>query len=466
MGSLDLARWQFAATTIYHFWFVPLSIGLVFLVAGMQTAWVRTDDEKWLRLTRFFGKLFLINFAIGVVTGIVQEFQFGMNWSSYSRFVGDVFGAPLAMEGLLAFFMEATFIGLWMFGWNRLPRRVHLATIWTVAVGTLLSAYFILAANSWMQHPVGYTIDRATGRPRLTDIGAVLTNDVTLAAFFHTTAACFLVGGALVTGVSLWRYIAAARSARTDGGDIGDVAAFRSATKAGAWTSLGASAALVLSGDLISRVMFAHQPMKMAAGEGLAHTEAPAAMSLLRIGPIDIRIPNLLSLLATHSLDGRVQGMTDLQAAAQARYGPGSYAPLVPVTYASYRLMIAVGLAAGLIAALVLWRTRGGRAPRARWLRGLAVVMPLLPLAACTAGWVFTEMGRQPWVVYGLLRTSSGVSPGVSAVEVAISLGVFVVLYAVLAVVEGRLFLRYARGPLPAADPPAAAPDPRPAFAY
>lgn len=463
MGSLDLARWQFAATTIYHFWFVPLSIGLVFLVAGMQTAWVRTGDEKWLRLTRFFGKLFLINFAIGVVTGIVQEFQFGMNWSSYSRFVGDVFGAPLAIEGLLAFFMEATFIGLWMFGWNRLPRRVHLATIWTVAVGTLLSSYFILAANSWMQHPVGYTIDAGTGRPRLTDIVAVLTNDVTLAAMFHTTAACFLVGGALVTGVSLWRYIAAAR---TGTADAGDATAFRSATKTGAWTSLGASAALVLSGDLISRVMFAHQPMKMAAGEGLTHTEAPAAMSLLHIGPIDVRVPNLLSLLATHSLDGRVQGMSELQAAAQARYGPGSYAPLVPVTYASYRLMIAAGLAAGLIATIVLWRTRGGRAPRARWLRALAVVTPLLPLAACTAGWVFTEVGRQPWVVSGLLRTSDGVSPGVGTIEVAISLGVFVVLYAVLAVVECRLFLRYARGPLPAADPPAARPDTLPAFAY
>ena len=456
MGSLDLARWQFGATTVYHFLFVPLTIGLVFLVAGMQTAWVRTGDEKWLRLTRFFGKLFLINFAMGVVTGIVQEFQFGMNWSDYSRFVGDVFGAPLAAEGLVAFFMESTFLGLWIFGWNRLPRRVHLATIWAAAVGTLLSSYFILAANSWMQHPVGYTIDPASGRARLTDIVAVLTSDMTLAAIFHTTAACFLVGGAFVTGVSVWRM------QRTGP----DRTAFRSATRVGAWTTLGASAALLLSGDVIGRVMFAYQPMKMAASDALANTAAPAAYSLISLGPIDIRVPRLLSLLATHSLDGRVQGTDQLQAAAEAAYGPGSYTPIVPVTYWSYRLMIVAGLGAGLIAAVVLWRTRGGRAPRARWLLGAAAALPAMPLVATSAGWVFTELGRQPWLVNGLLRTADGVSPGVSATEVAISLAVFTALYAVLAAVELRLLLRYARGPLPDADPPAPVPDSRPVLAY
>ena len=186
MNSLDLARWQFAITTVYHFLFVPITIGLAFLVAGLQTAWYRTAKLHYLRATKFFGRLFLINFAIGVVTGIVQEFQFGMNWSSYSRFVGDIFGAPLAMEGLLAFFLESTFLGLWIFGWDRLPKKLHLASIWIAATGTLLSAYFILAANAWMQHPVGYVYNAAKNRAELTNILDVLTQKTALTTFFHT----------------------------------------------------------------------------------------------------------------------------------------------------------------------------------------------------------------------------------------------------------------------------------------
>ena len=193
-----LSRWQFGITTVYHFLFVPLTIGLAFTVAGFQTAWYRTGKDEYLRLTRFFGELFLINFAIGVVTGIVQEFQFGMNWSSYSRFVGDIFGAPLAIEGLLAFFLESTFLGLWIFGWDRLSKRVHLATIWIAAVGTMLSAYFILAANSWMQHPVGYVVNPVTQRAELTDFMALLTNVTALITFPHTIAAAFMTTGAFV----------------------------------------------------------------------------------------------------------------------------------------------------------------------------------------------------------------------------------------------------------------------------
>ena len=180
LEALDIARWQFAITTVYHFLFVPITIGLSALVAGYQTAWLRTGNEQWLRLTKFLGKLFLINFALGLVTGIVQEFQFGMNWSDYSRFVGDVFGAPLAVEGLLAFFLESTFLGLWIFGWDRLPRAVHASCMWLVHLGTLFSAYFILAANSFMQHPVGYEYNPETGRAELTDFVAVLTNKVQL----------------------------------------------------------------------------------------------------------------------------------------------------------------------------------------------------------------------------------------------------------------------------------------------
>ena len=196
MDALDLARWQFGITTIYHFLFVPLTIGLSAIVAILQTAWHRTGRVEYLRATRFFGKLFLINFAMGVVTGIVQEFQFGMNWSSYSTFVGDVFGAPLALEALLAFFLESTFIGLWIFGWDRLPRRIHLACIWIVAVGTNFSAFFIIAANAWMRHPVGFTVDPATGRARLTDIGAVLTNDQAWSTYLHVVSGAFIAAGA------------------------------------------------------------------------------------------------------------------------------------------------------------------------------------------------------------------------------------------------------------------------------
>ena len=204
VSALDLARWQFAITTLYHFLFVPVTIGLVWFVAAFQTAWHRTHDERWLRLTRFFGKLFLINFALGVVTGIVQEFQFGMNWSAYSKYVGDIFGAPLAMEGLAAFFLESTFLGLWIFGWDRLKPKVHLATIWIVAIGTTASAYFILAANSWMQHPVGYKLNPVTHRAEMTSIAQILTNSTLIRAFGHTIAAAALTGSMLVLGVAAW----------------------------------------------------------------------------------------------------------------------------------------------------------------------------------------------------------------------------------------------------------------------
>lgn len=197
-----LSRWQFGITTVYHFLFVPLTISLAGLTAGLQTAWVRTGKEKYLKATKFWGKLFLINIALGVVTGIVQEFQFGMNWSDYSRFVGDVFGAPLAFEALIAFFFESTFIGLWIFGWDKLPPKIHLACIWMVSIGTILSAYFILAANSWMQHPVGYRIDEVTGRAELTDFWLVLTQNTALAQFFHTMAAAVLTGGAFMAGIA------------------------------------------------------------------------------------------------------------------------------------------------------------------------------------------------------------------------------------------------------------------------
>ena len=338
--NLDLSRLQFAMTSVYHFVFVPITLGTVWFVVGFQTAWVRTGKEKYLRLTKFFGKLFLINFALGVVTGIVQEFQFGMNWSDYSRFVGDVFGAPLAMEGLLAFFLESTFLGLWIFGWDRLPKRLHLATIWAAALGTMFSAYFILAANAWMQHPVGYDICKSTGRAVMNDIGAVLFQDASVTAFVHTMTAAFVVGGAFVASVAAW-HLAKGR----------DVDLFRPAVKAGAWVILIAAVGVAFSGSEFAKVMVQDQPMKIAAAEGLYQTTTNAPFSLLTLGDLSgqqakpiVEIPGMLSYLATGSVDGTVQGINDLQAQYVQEYGPGDYVPYVPMTYWSFRAMIGFGV--------------------------------------------------------------------------------------------------------------------------
>ena len=336
LDPLILSRWQFALTTIYHFLFVPLTIGMVTATAIFQTAWVRTGKAKYLQLTRFFGKIFLINFAMGVVTGIVQEFQFGMNWSDYSRFVGDVFGAPLALEGLLAFFLEASFIGLWIFGWDKLPRGIHLATIWATAVGSILSAYFILAANAFMQNPVGFAINEERGRAELTGIGELLTNKVALAAFPHTIFASFMVAAALIISVAAWHL---SRNQHLD--------TMRPALKFGLWTMVVTGALTVLSGDQLGLAMVDTQPMKMAAAEALYNTSAPASFSLFTWGTPDgsselfsIRVPYLLSFLSTHTFDGAVEGINDLQAQYEVLYGPGDYTPTIWVTYWAFRWMI------------------------------------------------------------------------------------------------------------------------------
>src|SRR5690606_30212442 len=235
MDVLELARWQFGITTVVHYFFVPFTISMAFLVTIMETIWLRTHSERWLRLTKFFGKLLLINLAVGVVTGLVQEFQFGMNWSDFSRFVGDVFGAPLAMEALLAFYLESVFVGVWIFGWGRIPPKVHLATIWVTAVATLLSAYFILAANSFMQNPVGYEINEAAGRAEMTDIWAILTNKVLLISFPHTAFAALMVGGAVVAAVSMWHLVRGARQPElAEPGGASDPGAFRRSLRVGA----------------------------------------------------------------------------------------------------------------------------------------------------------------------------------------------------------------------------------------
>ena len=439
---LDISRWQFGIVTVYHFLFVPITIGLGFIVAGFETAWLRTGHERWLRLTKFYGKLFLINFAIGVVTGIVQEFQFGMNWSVYSRFVGNIFGAPLAIEALLAFFLESTFLGLWIFGWDRLPPKVHNACIWVVATGTLLSAYFILTANAWMQHPVGYVYNPKTHQDELGSFRDVLFNPAQLAGFPHVIAGCFLTAGALVAGVALWQLMRPSITGH-------HALAFRGALRAGVITTVVATVFVVFTGDLQGKLFTQHyQPMKMAAAEALYHTAAPAPFSLLTIGSLsgakpvfEITLPRLLSFLADGNWSGQVQGIDNLQQQYAAQYGPGSYIPVIPVTYWSFRVMIGAGMLAALIALVALWAVRKGRKPKSKWLLAGAIVLPFLPLIGNTGGWIMTEMGRQPWIVYGQMKTAAGVSAN-SAGEVLASLIVLTLLYGVLAVIEVGLMLR------------------------
>lgn len=463
MDVLEIARWQFGIITVYHFLFVPLTIGLTAIVAGFETAWVRTRNEDYLRLTKFFGKLLLINFAIGVVTGIVQEFQFGMNWSDYSRFVGDVFGAPLAIEGLLAFFLESTFLGLWIFGWDKLPRALHASCMWIVHIGTLFSSWFILAANSWMQHPVGHTYNPETGRAELVDFWAVMFNKVQLVTFPHVIASAYLTAGAFVVGVAGWLYVRR--------GHEHDRGLYRRAVRIGATVTLLAGVGVAVSGDIQGKIMTEVQPMKMAAAEGLFDTEQPASFSVFTIGTPDgteekfaVKIPGLLSFLGTGSFDGEVRGINDLreeyietygQDPGAAYYTAGDYVPVVPITYWSFRFMIGLGMAAAAGAALVLWVTRRGRVPGSRWFPWLALGLPVLAVSANSFGWIFTEMGRQPWVVFGLMTTENAVSPGVSVGEAATSLLVLTLLYAVLAVVELGLLATYVKkGADPFEEPP------------
>ncbi len=484
MDVTDIARWQFGIITVYHFLFVPITIGTSAIVAAFQTAWLRTGREEYLRLTKFFGKLFLINFAIGVVTGIVQEFQFGMNWSDYSRFVGDIFGAPLAIEGLLAFFLESTFLGLWIFGWGKLPRNVHAATIWAVHIGTLFSSYFILAANSWMQHPVGYKYDAETGRAELTDFWAVMFNKVQLVTFPHVVMSAYMTGGAFVLGVAAYLHLKERRAATT-GDDASDAPLYLKAVRIGAAVTLVAGLGVAVSGDVQGKIMTDVQPMKMAAAEGLYDTESSAPFSLFTVGTPDgkeekfaIKVPKLLSFLAEGDFSSEVKGINQLREEYRSTYGkdpgaayysPGDYTPIVPVTYWSFRFMIGLGVFAAAGAALILLVTRNGGRPTGVWWPRLAIVLPIAMVLGNSWGWLFTEMGRQPWAVFGLMTTAHAVSPGVSVFEAWVSVIALTLLYAVLAVVEFGLMWRYIRLGAPAYEEPPdhTSDDDRPlAFAY
>jgi len=479
MSAETLARWQFGITTVYHFFFVPITIAMSMLVAIMQTIWVRTGSEKLLRLTKFFGKLFLINFAMGVVTGIVQEFQFGMNWSEYSRFVGDIFGAPLALEALIAFFLESVFIGLWIFGWDRLPKKVHLLMIWLAAIGTMISSVFILAANSWMQNPVGAHYNAATDRAEMTSLVDVLLNPVALVTIPHVLVTAYMTAGGLVLGVAGW-HLAKIGKPGTEK-QKKDASAYRWATKFGAWVLLGAGVLAIVTGDIQGKIMTDVQPMKMAAAEALWETEQPAGFSLFTIGTLDgtqevwsLKVPGVLSFLATGDFNGKVYGINDLvkkmeseaftnsdlvlqreSAERLAKVGVEDWVPNIPVTYWTFRLMMGLGFLAMAIAAWVLWVTRkeGLPKPGKLW-TSLMFAAPLAPLFGISFGWIFTEMGRQPFIVYGVLPTAASASPGVSAFEVGLSMVLYTVIYGALAVVEVGLFMHYVKLGLPDVSEP------------
>ena len=362
------------------------------------------------------------------------------------------------------FFLESTFLGLWIFGWDKLPKRVHLATIWIVSFGTVLSAFFILAANSWMQHPVGFTVNAAKHRAELTSISAVLTNSTLWVTFPHTIAGAFVTAGVFVLAVAGWHL------ARRNEVDV-----FRPIARMAMVVTLLASIAVAVTGDAQGKLMTKQQPMKMAAAEALWNDQQPASFSLFTVGSLNgdtevwsLRVPRLLSFLATGSLDGKVEGINGVQAQEVAKYGAGNYRPSLPVTYWTFRLMIGFGAVAALLSALGLWLTRRRRLPQSKWFYRAIVFSVGMPFLANSAGWIFTEMGRQPWVVYGVMPTSSAVSPGVGAGTVLTSLVTYTLLYAVLAVIEVKLLLGFIRtGPEPLAAPETPdRPVPAPAFTY
>jgi cytochrome d ubiquinol oxidase subunit I len=441
MDPVILSRWQFALTTIYHFFFVPLTLGLGWFIAIWETIYVRTGNEAYKRMAKFWGKLFLINFAMGVVTGIVLEFQFGMNWSEFARFVGDIFGAPLAIEALLAFFLESTFLGIWIFGWDRLSKGLHAATFWMVVIGSNLSALWILLANGWMQSPVGYAINEATGRAELVDFGALVFNPRAWLFFWHTISAGFVTAAFFVLGISAYHL------ARKQNVDF-----FRRSFRLAAFIGLIAAVMVGVAGHVQGTYLLEVQPMAAAASEALWDTADPAPFSVVAIfdatGKQEIwslKIPKALSLLYFFRTEGKVPGINQLQAEYEALYGPGDYVPLVALTFWTFRIMVGLGLLLIALGAYALYMAmRNWPAKWARWLKWVVWVIPL-PYLANTAGWILTESGRQPWIVHGLLKTENAVSPALGVGAVLISLIGFVLIYAVLMAVDVYLLVKYGK---------------------
>ncbi len=443
MNTLLLARLQFTITTVYHFFFVPLTLGLSVLVAIMQTAYVNTGNDVYKHMTKFWGKLFLINFALGVVTGIVMEFQFGLNWSEYSRFTGDIFGVPLAIEALLAFFLESTMLGVWIFGWDRLPKRVHLAMIWLVAIGSNLSALWILIANSFMQEPVGFTINN--GRAELINFFDILFNPHVWVQFPHVFTAGLATASFFVLGISAWHLLRRSQDDE-EGRDM-----MKRSFRIGAIVSVIATLAVIVVGHTQAQHMVKVQPMKMAAAEALWENEGPASMSLFTVGNeaerrdvFAIRVPRLLSLLACNNLNCEIEGINDIQARYEAEYGPGNYVPPVALSYWTFRIMVGAGFLMLVLAIMAIFSVNAKKfEPKPRFLNVLMFAL-FLPYIANTTGWLLAELGRQPWIVFGLMTIDKAISPNVSFGSLLFSLIGFTLLTGGLVAADVYLLHRYA----------------------
>jgi cytochrome d ubiquinol oxidase subunit I len=426
MDVLILARLQFALTIIYHFFFVPLTIGLSLVVAILESIYVSTGKEIYKRLTKFWGKLFLINFAVGVVTGIVQEFQFGMSWAEYSRFVGDVFGTPLAIEALLAFFLESTFLGIWIFGWDRISKGLHLATMWLVVLGSNLSAIWILIANGFMQHPAGYTI--TDGRAVLTNFSQLIFNLPIFTHYPHAFSASLVTAAFFMLGVSAYHLL---RRNETD--------FFRYSFRMAAIIGVIGTIAVGVIGDFQGKDIRVYEPMKVASLEALFNTENPASLSVLTIANpftgnlvLDLRIPKALSLLMYDRLSGEVMGINQLQAQYEQQYGPGNYTPPPVILYWSFRGMVGAGLLMilfSIIAIFVGFRNLEAKYP---WFLKLLILSMVLPYIANTGGWLLTEVGRFPWIVYGIFKMENGFSQILTPGTLLISLIGFVLVYGLI----------------------------------
>jgi cytochrome d ubiquinol oxidase subunit I len=434
MDVVTLSRLQFAITTLFHFMFVPLTLGLSILVAWMETRYVRTGDEMYLRMTRFWGKLFLVNFALGIVTGITLEFQFGMNWAEYSRYVGDIFGAPLAIEATAAFFLESVFIGLWIFGWGKISKKVHCFAIWMVVLGSNMSALWILLANGWMQNPVGYVL--RNNRAEMVDFGALLTNPYGLIKFFHTVISAHLLSAFFVMGVSAWHLL---RNSHPE--------FFRRSFRMAAPFALVAACLVMFSGDMQASVVAHFQPTKFAALESTWETSSGAPLNLI-VWPDEtnernlvqaLPVPKMLSYLAHKNLNSEVKGLKE--------FPRGDRPPVLPV-FLSFRAMVGLGVFFVLSSIAALLLSRRGTLVGHRWFLRLMFYAIPLPYLANQLGWIAAEVGRQPWIVYGLMKTSAGVSSNLTPGHVIGSLLGFTLLYGGLGVLDFYLLTKIAaKGP-------------------
>lgn len=447
MDIVTLARFQFAMTTIFHYFFVPFSIGVALVVAIMETMYVVKKDENYKKMAKFWGNIFLLSFAVGVVTGIIQEFQFGMNWSAYSRFVGDIFGAPLAVEALLAFFLESTFLGLWMFTWQRVNPKMHVSFMWLVTLGSILSAFWILVANSFMQHPTGYTY--RNGRAEMNDFGALLKNPQVWYEFSHVIMAAILMGGILIAGMSAFRLLKRHTLSELS------TSIFKKSLRVGLGIALFGSLGVLATGDMQMQALVEDQPMKFAATEGL-YEDSDDPASWTAVGWMDeanhervfgIRVPYVLSILSYHSLSGGVEGMDSLNESLTAEYGDDNYFPPVNAMFWSFRIMVGLGMLTLLVSTLGLFFTRK-KSPslfKKPWMLWSVGLMTFAPFIANTCGWLVTELGRYPWTVYGMFKMEDSVSPNVTPASLLFSNIVYFLLFGGLAVVMFYLVVRELR---------------------